>query len=67
VIFRRFFEFFHPDLYLYGQRYYRQTSREVKRLSSISKSPVYAHFSESIAGLSSIRAFCVSARFVEVF
>ncbi|KAH9623110.1 hypothetical protein KSS87_021146, partial [Heliosperma pusillum] len=37
--------------------YYQSTSREVKRLDSISRSPVYAQFSETLNGLSSIRAY----------
>jgi ATP-binding cassette subfamily C (CFTR/MRP) protein 10 len=52
-------------VYYYIQRYYRQTSREVKRLSSLSKSPVYAHFSECCEGLDVIRAFRVIPRFIE--
>ncbi|XP_078489925.1 ATP-binding cassette sub-family C member 10-like isoform X1 [Ciona intestinalis] len=43
--------------YYYTQHYYRLTSRELKRLSSISLSPIYAHFTESLLGVSTIRAF----------
>jgi len=44
-------------VYLKIQHLFRLTSREVKRLESISRSPVYAHFSESLSGVSVIRAF----------
>ncbi|XP_024437183.2 ABC transporter C family member 12 isoform X5 [Populus trichocarpa] len=37
--------------------YYQNTSREVKRLDSITRSPVYAQFGEALNGLSSIRAY----------
>ncbi|CAF3572283.1 unnamed protein product [Rotaria sordida] len=45
--------------------YYRWTSREIKRISSVALSPVYAHFGETISGLSTIRAFRHVTRFVE--
>lgn len=38
-------------------------SRELKRLSTVTLSPVYAHFSESLAGLCTIRALRASDRF----
>ncbi|XP_060179357.1 ABC transporter C family member 2-like [Lycium barbarum] len=37
--------------------YYQSTAREVKRLDSISRSPVYAQFSEALNGLATIRAY----------
>jgi len=43
--------------YFLLQRFYNRTNLEVKRLDSISKSPIYAHFSETLGGLSSIRAY----------
>ncbi|KAE9594576.1 putative xenobiotic-transporting ATPase [Lupinus albus] len=37
--------------------FYSFTAREVKRLDSISRSPVYAQFGEALNGLSTIRAY----------
>ena len=48
-----------PVLFLFKklQHSYRCTGRETKRLNSISRSPRFAHFKETIEGLESIRAF----------
>uniref|UniRef100_A0A671TU31 ATP-binding cassette, sub-family C (CFTR/MRP), member 10 n=1 Tax=Sparus aurata TaxID=8175 RepID=A0A671TU31_SPAAU len=51
--------------YFRTQRFYRHTSRELKRLYSLTLSPVYSHFSETLTGLGTIRASGSSARFVE--
>ncbi|KAG6375249.1 ABC transporter type 1, transmembrane domain-containing protein [Boletus reticuloceps] len=37
--------------------YYLATSRELKRLDAVSKSPIFAWFSETLSGLSTIRAY----------
>lgn len=50
-------------LYHYYQKFYQTTSRETKRLLSMSLSPVYAHFQESLHGVNTIRAFNVEDRF----
>ena len=50
-------------MYMFIQRYYLYTSRELKRLDSVSRSPIYAHFQESLGGLSTIRAFRQQTRF----
>uniref|UniRef100_H2ZZE6 ATP-binding cassette sub-family C member 10 n=1 Tax=Latimeria chalumnae TaxID=7897 RepID=H2ZZE6_LATCH len=52
-------------LYYFIQCYYRCTSRELKRLYSVTLSPIYTHFSETLTGLSTIRASRAAARFVK--
>ncbi|KAI8817199.1 P-loop containing nucleoside triphosphate hydrolase protein [Fimicolochytrium jonesii] len=53
-------------LYAYFQRFYLSTSRELKRLDSTSRSPIYAHFSETLGGVSTIRAYQQEGRFITV-
>ncbi|XP_052235250.1 ATP-binding cassette sub-family C member 10-like isoform X9 [Dreissena polymorpha] len=50
-------------LYYKIQKYYRESSRELKRISSVTLSPIYAHFSESITGMTTIRAMREQERF----
>ncbi|KAG0329564.1 hypothetical protein BG004_002309 [Podila humilis] len=51
-------------LYYIVQTYYIHSSRNLKRIFSISKSPLYQHFGETLAGTSTIRAFRLSERFI---
>jgi ABC-type multidrug transport system fused ATPase/permease subunit len=44
-------------VYHWLQELYRLTSRELKRLSSVTLSPVYSHFNETLLGLPTIRSF----------
>ena len=58
-----------PILLAFGlfTRYYLKTSRELKRLESICRSPVFSHFSETMAGLDTIRTRGMEEEFVEEF
>ena len=44
-------------VYLKITNYYRTVARELKRLDSISRSPIFSHFSETLGGLPIIRSF----------
>ena len=45
---------------------YLRVSRDLKRLESVNKSPVFVLFSETIGGLSTIRAFQSEERFFDI-
>ncbi|XP_036795301.1 multidrug resistance-associated protein 1 isoform X1 [Oncorhynchus mykiss] len=51
-------------LYFFVQRFYVASSRQLKRLESVSRSPVYTHFNETLLGASVIRAFGEQERFI---
>ncbi|KAF9993545.1 hypothetical protein BGZ80_005031 [Entomortierella chlamydospora] len=51
-------------VYLWLQRYFLATSREIRRLDSVSRSPVFAHFQETLGGISTIRAYRQQDRFI---
>merc|ERR1719295_586655 len=44
-------------LYYYLQKYFITTSRELRRLSTLMNSPIFSNFSESIAGVDTLRSF----------
>ncbi|KAH7052509.1 multi drug resistance-associated protein MRP [Linnemannia elongata] len=46
------------------QMYYIRPSRSLKRIDSTSRSPVYQHFTETLVGVSTIRAMGVEDRFI---
>lgn len=49
-------------LYYFIQRFYVATTRQLTRLESVSRSPIYSHFGETITGCTSIRAYNVQER-----
>uniref|UniRef100_A0A4W6DQY7 Cystic fibrosis transmembrane conductance regulator n=1 Tax=Lates calcarifer TaxID=8187 RepID=A0A4W6DQY7_LATCA len=54
-------------IFLYLRRYFLQTSRDIKRLESTTRSPVFSHLSSSLQGLWTIRAFGAEERFQKAF
>eukprot|EP00921_Rhytidocystis_pertsovi_P021853 GHVQ01034965.1.p1 GENE.GHVQ01034965.1~~GHVQ01034965.1.p1 ORF type:complete len:1721 (-),score=244.53 GHVQ01034965.1:456-5618(-) len=57
-----------PLLIFYAsvQNYYIPSSRQLQRIESANKSPVFAHFSETLCGKSTIRAFHMESIFMRV-
>ena len=52
---------------VYISKYYLKASRELKRLQSICRSPVFSHFSETLNGLDTIRTRGRQRDFVDQF
>ncbi|XP_064419000.1 canalicular multispecific organic anion transporter 1 [Latimeria chalumnae] len=50
--------------YFFVQRFYVATSRQLRRLDSVTRSPIYSHFGETVSGLSVIRAYGHQQRFL---
>ncbi|KAK1940419.1 ABC transporter C family member 3 [Phytophthora citrophthora] len=53
-------------VFVFTGRYFNKTSREVKRLEGISRSPVYNLFGETLSGLQTIRAFKMQRVFTDL-
>ncbi|XP_014382478.1 canalicular multispecific organic anion transporter 1, partial [Alligator sinensis] len=51
--------------YFFVQRFYVSTSRQLRRLDSVTRSPIYSHFSETVSGLPVIRAYQHQQRFLQ--
>ncbi|XP_006157433.1 canalicular multispecific organic anion transporter 1 [Tupaia chinensis] len=52
-------------IYVSVQMFYVATSRQLRRLDSVTRSPIYSHFSETVSGLPVIRAFEHQQRFLK--
>ncbi|RDW35808.1 P-loop containing nucleoside triphosphate hydrolase protein [Yarrowia lipolytica] len=59
-----FFGIIIAGIYLAIGIFYLTTSRELKRLDSTTKSPIYQHFGETLVGVTTIRAYGDEPRFV---
>jgi ABC-type multidrug transport system fused ATPase/permease subunit len=56
--------FFITILYFLIGRFYISSSRDLKRLESIQRSPLYQQFGETLSGMTTIRAYCDERRFI---
>lgn len=53
--------------YYFIQGFYVATTRQLTRLESITRSPIYSHFGETITGCTSIRAYNAQDRWVYIY
>ncbi|XP_029647335.1 multidrug resistance-associated protein 1-like isoform X2 [Octopus sinensis] len=54
-------------VYYLIQRYFIPTSRQLKRIESVSNSPIYSMFGETVLGVNSIRAYRMQSYFINLF
>ncbi|POS85266.1 hypothetical protein EPUL_004100, partial [Erysiphe pulchra] len=51
-------------MYFFVSTFYLKSSRDLKRLESVQRSPLFQHFGETISGITTIRAFRDEKRFI---
>ncbi|KAH0537387.1 hypothetical protein FGG08_005829 [Glutinoglossum americanum] len=56
--------FFISAIYFFIGRFYIRSSRDLKRLESVMRSPLYQQFGETLAGITTIRAYGDERRFI---
>ncbi|KAG8452202.1 hypothetical protein GDO86_004119 [Hymenochirus boettgeri] len=54
-------------VFYFLRKYFLETARDIKRLESTTRSPVFSHLSSSLQGLWTIRAFKAEQRFQDLF
>ena len=52
-------------IYLWMTRYYRMSNRDLARIESISRTPISAHFAETLQGAVSIRALHAESMYIK--
>ena len=52
------------NVYIFSfQRFFTPTHRQMRRIESKARSPIFSHFSETLSGASVIRAFKLQTKF----
>ncbi|KAJ3309209.1 hypothetical protein HDV04_006316 [Boothiomyces sp. JEL0838] len=51
-------------LFFLMTKYYQRSNRELKRFESTNRSPLYSHLSETLAGMSTVKAYGVKDKFI---
>lgn len=51
-------------LYFFIGKFYIRAARDLKRIESVERSPLYQHFGETLAGMTTIRAYGDERRFI---
>ncbi|GAB6025159.1 Multidrug resistance-associated protein 1 [Chamberlinius hualienensis] len=54
-------------IYFFTQRFFARTLEQLRRFESVTRSPIYSRFSETLAGSSTLRAFQKENEFMKIF